>query len=211
MKTSELIDMLARQAGAAAPHAAALTFLPVIAVGVLLGAMLSAVSFGALPASIWATATPWIKVAYGATLALAAGWLCVRLARPLSDVRGPLTSTLLVIGAMALVGLAWWMATPEAAREAALMGRSWYYCPTRVAVVSMPTLVGMLWAMRNLAPTRPRAAGFAAGLVAGAVGVCAYAVSCGESSPTFIAVWYTIGALAPAVLGALVGPKVLRW
>ncbi len=211
MKTSELIDMLARQAGPVARNNAALTFVPMIALGVLLGAWLSAANFGVLPASVWATAMPWIKVTYGVLLALAAGWLCVRLARPVSRVQGPWLLTGLVIVAMALVGLWWWTATPPDAREAALMGQSWYYCPTRVALVSMPTLFAMLWAMRDLAPTRPRSAGFAAGLTAGAVGVCVYALSCGESSPTFIAVWYTIGALAPAFVGALIGPKVLRW
>ncbi len=211
MRTSELVDMLARHAGPAERGVAVKTFVPVIALGAMLGALLSAMNFGVLPAAVWATATPWIKVIYGATLALAAGWLCVKLSRPVSQVRASWLVVMLVIGVMGFLGWAWWMGSPIDERESVLMGQSWYYCPTRVAIVSMPTLVGMLWAMRRLAPTRPRAAGFAAGLMAGAIGVCVYALSCGESSPTFISVWYTVGVMLPALMGALLGPLVLRW
>lgn len=77
--------------------------------------------------------------------------------------------------------------------------------------MSLPALAAALWALRGLAPTRPRHAGFAAGLLAGAVRACGYALACTESSPAFIAAWYTLGILLTGCLGAALGPRVLRW
>jgi hypothetical protein len=74
-----------------------------------------------------------------------------------------------------------------------------------------PALAAALWAVRGLAPTRPRAAGFAAGLLAGSVGACGYALSCPEVSPAFVAVWYTLGIALTGALGAALGTRVLRW
>jgi hypothetical protein len=65
--------------------------------------------------------------------------------------------------------------------------------------------------MRELAPTRLRAAGLAAGLLAGAIASFAYATVCGEQSAAFVAVWYSLGIALAAGLGAMLGPRALRW
>ena len=49
------------------------------------------------------------------------------------------------------------------------------------------------------------------GLLAGAVGAFGYAFACEEASPAFVAAWYTLGMLMAGALGALLGPRVLRW
>jgi hypothetical protein len=92
-----------------------------------------------------------------------------------------------------------------------LLGESWSTCPWSVLALSLPALAGSLWAVRGLAPTRPRAAGFAAGLLAGSVGAFGYSLSCPEASPAFVAVWYTLGIAFTGVVGAALGPRVLRW
>ena len=91
------------------------------------------------------------------------------------------------------------------------MGQSWQACPLVVAALAAPVLAGLLWALRGLAPTRPRAAGAAAGLLAGALGAAGYALACTEDSTTFIAVWYSAGIAITGGLGAALGPRVLRW
>jgi hypothetical protein len=78
-------------------------------------------------------------------------------------------------------------------------------------LLSLPALAGALWVLRSLAPTRPRAAGFAAGLFAGAAGAFGYAFACVEESAAFIALWYSLGIALAGALGALLGPRVLRW
>ena len=39
----------------------------------------------------------------------------------------------------------------------------------------------------------------------------AYALACTEPAAPFIAVWYTLGIALCGVLGAALGPKLLRW
>ena len=65
--------------------------------------------------------------------------------------------------------------------------------------------------MKGLAPTRLRWAGAAAGLLAGAGGALVYALHCPEMAAPFIGIWYLLGMLIPTTIGALVGPRVLRW
>ena len=65
--------------------------------------------------------------------------------------------------------------------------------------------------MQGLAPTRPALAGAFSGLVAGAAGALVYAWHCPEMAAPFIATWYLLGIAGPAVVGALLGPMLLRW
>jgi hypothetical protein len=48
-------------------------------------------------------------------------------------------------------------------------------------------------------------------LFAGALGAFGYALACDELALPFVAAWYTLGVLLTAGLGALLGPRVLRW
>jgi hypothetical protein len=91
------------------------------------------------------------------------------------------------------------------------MGHSWLACPRNVLGLSLPALAAALWALRGLAPTRPRRAGLAAGLFAGALGAGGYALGCREESTVFISLWYSAGIAASGLLGALIAPRVLRW
>jgi hypothetical protein len=211
MKTGQLIDLLAREAGPAPRAVAARRLWPAAAGGLLASALLAVAVFGALPAAAFATGVPWTKIAYAGALALAAGWLAARLSRPAAPLAQARRATVAVVLAMALIGAAALLAEPAGSRLAALLGASWAQCPWRVLALSLPALAASLWAVRGLAPTRPRAAGFASGLLAGALGACGYALACPEASPAFVAVWYTLGAALTGVLGALLGPAVLRW
>lgn len=211
MKTDELIELLARGAGPA-PRALALRRLaPVSAAGVAASSLLALALYGPIPASLYATAAPWIKLGYAAALAAAAAWLTARLARPVARLRLPQQAVAAVVLAMLAIGLAALVATPPADRGAALLGHSWSTCPGNVLALSLPALLGTLWALRGMAPTRPRAAGFAAGLFAGALGAFGYALSCPEVSPTFVALWYSLGIGLVAAAGATLGPHLLRW
>lgn len=211
MKTNALIDMLARGAGPA-PRALALRRLSPAAIVGLLASVVAAVAwFGSIPSMLFATVVPWMKIAYAGALALAAGWLTARLSRPAAPIRQAQRATLAVIGLMAAIGgVSLWF-TPPDARGAALLGESWSICPWRVLLLSLPALVAALWAVRGLAPTRPRAAGFAAGLLAGSVGAIGYALACPEASAAFVAVWYTSGIVLTGAVGAVLGPRVLIW
>lgn len=65
----------------------------------------------------------------------------------------------------------------------------------------MPALAALLFAARQLAPTDLKTTGFAAGLMAGAVGAIAYSFACPETSLTFVAIWYTAGIVLAGLVG----------
>ena len=54
-------------------------------------------------------------------------------------------------------------------------------------------LVAALGALREMAPTRLRLAGAAAGALAGGAGAAVYALHCPELGAPFVAVWYVLG------------------
>lgn len=165
---------------------------------------------GLIPASMFATTVPWMKMAYAGALVVAAGWMTASLSRPAAPIVRP-RALVAVFVAMAIVGAVCLLAQPEGARASALLGQSWLRCPWSVLMLSLPALAAALWAVRGLAPTRPRAAGFAAGLLAGSLGALGYALSCPEASPAFVAVWYSLGIALTGAVGAALGPRVLRW
>jgi hypothetical protein len=211
MKTEALIELLARGAGAAPRAVAARRLIPAAGLGLAAGTLLALVLFGPIPMAMYGSPAPWIKFAYAASLALAAGWLAAGLARPVARLAAPRRAVLAVFGTMGALGLAALLGTEPGDRPAALLGHSWSTCPLSVLALSLPALACLLWAVRGLAPTRPAAAGFAAGLSAGSLGAFAYALSCPEASPAFVALWYSLGIGMSGVAGAWLGPRVLRW
>jgi hypothetical protein len=213
MKTDDLISLLAHEAGAvdrrlpmrrvaAAPPIGALLALPVMIA--LLGVNPALQAYLALPMF-------WVKFTFGVVLAAASGWGLQRLGRP--GARTTLLPWLLaapiaVLWLLALIALA---ASTRDQWASLLLGGSWKGCPPYIALLSLPTFVAALLALRSAAPTRLRLAGAVAGVLAGAVGAAVYALHCPELAAPFLAVWYVIGVLIPAAAGALLGPAVLRW
>ena len=211
MRTEQLVDVLARQAGPAPRHAVERR----IAVAAGLGAIASALgAIGTLGLNAGLAdmglglAT---KLAYVVGLLLAAAWFADRVSRPGTPWRRAGWNVLAVVLVMTVLAAAFWALAPSTERLSLLLGRSWASCPWRVAMLSVPALAAVLWAMRGLAPTRPRTAGFAAGLLAGSIGALGYALYCPELSPLFVLVWYTLGILVPGAVGAVLGPWLLRW
>ena len=211
MKTEHLIDLLARGAGPAPRAAAARRLGPAALAGLLASGALAWALIGPLPPAMLGSAGLGIKLLYGGTLAGAAAWLVARLGQPAAAAAAPWRAVMAVLGGVAVVGAASLMATPVDERLPALLGQSWSECPWAVMGLSLPALGAALWALNGLAPTRPRSAGFAAGLLAGALGAIGYAFACREPSPAFVAIWYSAGIGITALLGALLGPRVLRW
>jgi hypothetical protein len=91
------------------------------------------------------------------------------------------------------------------------LGKTWKKCPWLVLMLSAPIFVGLLWSFRRLAPTRLRAAGAAAGLAAGSWAATLYCLHCPEVSALFVLTWYTLGIGMAAAIGALLGPRMMRW
>lgn len=187
--------------------------------GLITGAVVAGVavlfwpSLGPRPDIATAVITPsfWIKLLYTASIASLGFVALDRLSRP--DAAKLHWSRLLwpPVAALAVIAAMRWAAAPAGDSKAFWMGTSWWQCPAYVAALALPVFVGLMWAMSRLAPTRLRAAGAAVGLVSGGTGATIYALHCSESSPGFVLLWYSLGLAAATLLGAVAGPRLLRW
>ncbi|MBX9614406.1 MAG: DUF1109 domain-containing protein [Caulobacteraceae bacterium] len=213
VNTDDLIEQLAAGAGPIPPHRA--TGRAAACAGLALAASVVVVwmTLGPRPDLVEVIGQPafLLRQAYALALAGLAAWLMLRLGQPGAPVRLPLIGIGgLAVAVMGLVGLEQ-AGLDGSERMDALLGQSWTLCSIRVATISLVTTPFILFAARRSAPTRPVRAGFAAGVVAGALAASAYGFYCAEITATFVATWYTVGILVAGVMGAAVGRWALRW
>lgn len=152
-----------------------------------------------------------MKGCYALALAGPSLVLALTLARP--DARSQRIWTRVAIPAVVLAMIAVWQLTRASSElwPEMILGGTARQCPIRIAVLSLPILAGLLFAIRQQAPVRLQAAGIAAGLVAGATSAMIYALACTEATAAFVLIWYSLGIGVSALLGGLLGPRVLHW
>lgn len=211
MDTNQLISVLARGAGPAPTSAVSRRLISVSLIGLLVSAVLAVSLIGPLPAESFLLPVTWVKLGYAVSLALAAGLLTAALAKPVSKLDRSSKLLFAVVGAMLLIGLVAFALLPGNERAATVFGQTWLSCSWTLMAFSLPGLFGIFLALRTLAPTRLRQAGWASGFLAGSLGAMGYALACPESSPTFVAIWYTLGILLTGFIGRLTAPLALRW
>ncbi|WP_269715918.1 DUF1109 domain-containing protein [Caulobacter sp. NIBR2454] len=153
----------------------------------------------------------WVKAGYTVMIAAVAFWACLQLSRPEGRARSaPVIAALLAVAFAAAAGME--LISADASHRAHMVhGNSFSYCLTAIVTLSMPVQVAMLLVMRGFAPTRPGAAGLAAGVFSGAVAATVYGLSCAESTATFVATWYTLGMVLSGAMGAAAGRWILKW
>jgi hypothetical protein len=183
-------------------------------IGGLLGAL--ALTGGILrlnPALSHAVVEPmfWVREAYCAALALLGFAAVTRLARPgirLGFVPAGIGMVVLLMWIFAATVL---LTAPAQNRSRLFFGATAGVCPFLIALVAAPLFISFLWVMRDLAPTRLRLAGAAAGFAAGSLGALVYSLHCPELAAPFLGTWYLLGMLIPTALGAWFGPRLVRW
>ncbi|MEM5382993.1 DUF1109 domain-containing protein [Paraburkholderia phymatum] len=213
MKTDDLISLLSNQVTRVDRVAVARRFIKAMLLGALGSLILMTIVFGVRHdlGSVARTSIFWAKVAYPLAIAVGAMLAVMRLGRP--GARAGYTWALValpfvavwVAGALVLDGAA------PAGRWPLVLGQTWRTCPFNILLLSVPTFPAVFWAVKALAPTHLRLAGAAAGLLASSTATVIYCLHCPEMSPAFWSVWYAIGMLMPAGIGAWLGPKLLRW
>jgi hypothetical protein len=213
MRTDDLVALLATGAGAVKPNATARRYATAVGFAALGAALLMAVLLGVRHDLAQAILLPmfWMKLAFVACLAGVSLVGAMRLSRPglrLAWVPGALAAPVLAMWVLAALVL---MRADAGQRSQLFFGETWNSCPFLIATLSVPGFVAVMWAMKGLAPTRLRLAGAAAGLLSGAIGAVVYSLHCPELAAPFIGFWYLIGLLIPTAVGALLGPRVLRW
>ncbi len=213
MKTDDLIALLATGVEPVAPHLAAKRFATALLVGGAGALALMLTRYGVRADLAQAALAPmlWVKLGFALAVAVPALVLTTRMARPGMQPGQAWVGVALPWAAITLAALVVLWGAPPQERLGLVLGRTWLGCAFSISFIASPVFVGLLWALRGLAPTRLALAGACAGLLAAAVGTLVYALHCPEVEVPFLAVWYVLGLLIPTMAGALIGPRLLRW
>ncbi|WP_454732847.1 MULTISPECIES: DUF1109 domain-containing protein [Cupriavidus] len=213
MKTDDLISMLATGVTPVERHPLARRFGTAIAAGAAMAAVLVAATLHVRADLAEVAATPlfWAKVALPFSLLLGALWMATRLARPGVAPGASWLGIGVPFASIWLAALYVAARTPDGERMAAVLGQTWRVCPFNIVMLSVPVFIAVFWALRGLAPTRLALTGAVGGLLSGAVATLAYCLHCPEMGVAFWGVWYVLGMLLPTAIGALLGPRLLRW
>jgi hypothetical protein len=152
-----------------------------------------------------------IKTAMPAVLALAALWLARGLSRPESRARAQWAVVLVLLAGCAVALVQGLMLGGMSGLMTALDTPNLLTCFLSIPVLSALPLAAVLWSMNSGAPSNPRLAGAAAGLLAGAAGTAVYSLHCPEDALLFFAPAYGMNVLIMVGAGTLLGPRWLRW
>jgi hypothetical protein len=213
VKTEDLIANLSADVPRVPRHALGMRLAWGVAAGCIGAALLVAMFLGISPdlENAMHGFEFWTKWVYSLTLGAAALVVASRLARPTPGSLRVVWFVAVPVLVLAGIGIGELARTPSTEWLAMWLGSSWSVCPFNVLGLSLPIFAGLLWSFRRLAPTRLRAAGAAAGLAAGAWAATIYCLHCPEASAIFVLTWYSLGILLATGVGALVGPRFLRW
>jgi hypothetical protein len=152
----------------------------------------------------------WAKLAYTGIIALIALTGARRLARPeTSGVN--LAHFAVPIGILVLLAMFELSAAAPDQRNALIFGETWRECPLLIVGLSLPLLAILMRLYAGFAPQRPQFTGAIIGLGAGATAATLYSLHCPEMAMTFVLLWYSAGIAVVTVIGALIGPRALRW
>lgn len=213
MNTEQLIDQLSAVAEPRRPGAAVRRLVGGVSLGGATAALLILLMFGPPLGAVGATGIPafTMKLLFALAMAGLAGVLLFASGRPGRQV-GPRIYWLVVPPLVVAVTAAMEMsALPAPLRDDAWLGMTWQTCLLSVSLLSLPVLLGTVWGFKLLAPTDLRLAGSLAGLTSGATAAVLYALYCPETTATFLVSWYTLGIFVAGLIGAIFGPRLLRW
>jgi hypothetical protein len=212
MRTDDLIDALAMDLSPSR-----LRFRSLFAGAILVGALFAATAFffslGLRPNIGEAAGSPRFLMKLVVTLSLlaAAIGLLSRLSAPglpAGRWAPALLAAPMLLAAAAAVELA---VLPSGEWRAHLLGHNARFCLAFIPALAVGPLAFLLFALRRGAPSRPGLAGAVAGLVAGALAAALYAAHCVDDSPLFVAAWYSLAIGFVALIGYVLGSRLLRW
>ena len=212
METEQLIRTLAADnAHRARPVGLVLALALLAAAPVSMAMFLT--EFGVRPDVMTAMCNPFFDLKFVVTLALAISAIVVslHLSRPEASLKGWAWLLLIPAGILATAIASEMMMPQRLPMMTRLIGSNSRVCMTAIPLMSLPLLAAALFGLRHGAPTRPAVAGAIAGLLSAGLAATLYASHCTDDSPLFVATWYTISIALVTAIGALVGPRVLRF
>jgi hypothetical protein len=213
MKTDELIDMLSTNVEPVKGEPLRNAVVVALGAGAAAAFCLMLAIFGA-PAGAFGKEYLGLKVlalAFTLGLAIAGTRFLLKSARPgVSGRRALFVVGLLLCALFAAAAVVLVLVHP-AAWSGMLFGPSWAACLICIPLFAAAPFASLIWALHQGAPTNLVRAGAITGLVAGALGAAVFAIHHPAGSIPFIALWYGGPIVLCALVGAIIGPRLLRW
>lgn len=213
MKTDELIDMLGTNLEPVKRGELRNTLVVALTVGAVAAICLMLGIFG-VPTDAFGRdylALKAVALAFTLGLAGAGASFLVSCARPGDAGRKPLVVIGLLFFAVLSAGLLALALTHPAAWGGMVFGAQWAACLICIPLFAIAPFASLVWALRRGAPTNLVRTGAVMGLVAGALGAAVFAFHHPTGSIPFILIWYGGPIVACALVGAILGPRLLRW
>lgn len=210
MKTDELINVLSKDGAAGKRESLLLKLVVAALVGLGVCVLLVVFTNGVRPDFTKNATQVALKATFSAVFAAAALPVAARLARPGNTV-GVWVVAAFLIG-LVVVSISGFMMMPPAENTVdGLIGGVVPIAFLIIPALATPAAVVIFsWYRRN-APTRLALAGASVGAMSGGLGAMAYALVCPVDDMGFVSVWYGAAIVLCTVVGALVGPRALRW
>ena len=213
MKTNDLVALLSTNLEPVDRHAVVRTLWVAIAAGSIAALGIAFIGMG-FRADLTTTR---VLIFLAAKLAFAIGIVglallyLTRLARPGVERKiSPFVVAMpfLIIVVLAAISLG---SAPRSHWDRMIVGDHWLECLLSIPIIAIIPFAASIWAVRKGAPTNLVRAGAFAGLIAGGVSAIGYALHCTDDSLPFIAVWYGGTIVLCTLVGAALGPRLLRW
>jgi hypothetical protein len=144
-------------------------------------------------------------------LVIVAGVLCVALAHPGQSARTQAAALGLFAAALAAAFVVAFSDGGVSGLVNALDTTSLVTCLLSIPALALPLMGAVFWALSAGAALRPRLAGAAAGLVAGGLSAALYSFYCDQDAALFVLPAYSTAVLILALIGAVLGPRLLKW
>jgi hypothetical protein len=209
LKTDDLINALTEDASRPAPLWRTTAFPVTVGIAIALVALLTIVG---LRVNLLAAAQTWqfqFKMAVFMSMALVTAADFWRLMRPGAwQVPVGVVLAAIILAASAVYALT---IVPAERWQAHLYSGNLLACMMSIPLLATAPLIAAFIAMRSGAPASPTVAGLAAGGFAACISAALYATHCPADTPIFYAVWYSLGGLSVMIVGAAIGPHLLKW
>ncbi|HEX8667010.1 MAG TPA: NrsF family protein [Allosphingosinicella sp.] len=205
MDTDALIEALARDAAPVSRHAVARRLAAGIAAGSLASVLLLVAILGTASDLGRAIATRgfWASEALALSASAAGTFAAAKLARPETTLPKPTWILTLPLAAV--------VASAAAQAACGRMEGTVWMTAAEIVMLAAPILAGIVVALRKLAPTCLAAAGAAAGLASGGVAAALYGLNGLDQPTAHLLVRDSVAIALSSAIGALLGPRLLRW
>jgi hypothetical protein len=213
MRTDDLISMLAKESPTVDRGAKRLRVLGLLLLG-FVGSFTILFTWLRLNPNLMELAMHawfWVRFTFIVSSAALAWYVLSRLGKPGFAWKTKWWLLAIPFVLLAAIALATFLRAPAQERMDMLMGISWDVCSRNIALLSIPIFVASIWIAKQFAPVRLRLTGAVLGFFSGAAAAFVYSLYCPEIEPMFIAIWYALGMLIPAAVGAMLGKRLLSW